>query len=391
MGTKYSSTLPTGYNSNPPADDGSQVASNKVKYSTIKSKLADPLNDFASALDTALQAAFDTSSSIVSVDYTTVASDHLKPIECSGTITISLGDATTMESGYRAIVANVGTGIITVGVATDTDTLNGATDGTITLRPNDCATFTVNQGADGYEIVSAFVATPGVTAISADRIIAATDFPGVFNCTSDVTISLGDPADVTPNLPLTIVNSSTGVLTVSPLAGDTIDGVSANYTVPVGSRITLISTGSAWLNTVPSGGILQVQRAEKSTLVTCTTIMTTTGVPQNTDGDEVLTCPITPKSTTSKLLVRVDLNAVTLATATVAAMGLFQDTTAAAIAANFCINDGHLGLEKEVDSTATTETTFKVRAGPTAAGSAKFNIAFGNVGCISMTVTEIAA
>lgn len=306
MGTKYSSTLPTGYNSNPPADDGSQVASNKVKYSTIKSKLADPLNTYASSLDTALQAAFDTSSSITSVDYTTVASDHLKPIEASGTTTISLGDAATMESGYRAIVANVGTGIITVGVATDTDTLNGATDGTITLLPNDCVTFTVNQGADGYEVISKFVGTS------------------------------------------------------------------------------------------PVGSVLQVKTAQLLTYVSTGDIIPLDDtIPQNTEGVEVLTCSITPKSASSKLRVEVWSGSVQ-ASGGIPVGAVFRDTTANAIIARYTASTADLNMTVVVDSVATTETTFKFRAGSSTTGEIDFNgnttaRLLGGASAVYMVVTEIAA
>jgi hypothetical protein len=92
--------------------------------------------------------------STTSVNYTTLAGDHLKPIEASGTITISLGDATTMAAGYQTAVYNKGTGIVTVAVVTATDKLDGQTNGTVTLPPGAAMTFGVNQAANGYDILS---------------------------------------------------------------------------------------------------------------------------------------------------------------------------------------------------------------------------------------------
>ena len=55
----YSSQTISGYNSSPPPDDGSQVTANKVTWnSTIKTKLADPLNTFAAAINSAVSSAF---------------------------------------------------------------------------------------------------------------------------------------------------------------------------------------------------------------------------------------------------------------------------------------------------------------------------------------------
>ena len=43
MGTKWSTVSVSGYNSSPPSDDGSTTTANEVKWSTIKTKLPDPL------------------------------------------------------------------------------------------------------------------------------------------------------------------------------------------------------------------------------------------------------------------------------------------------------------------------------------------------------------
>jgi hypothetical protein len=48
----WSTVTVSGYNATPPPDDGSQVATNKVSWAGIKTKLTDPLNTAVSALNT---------------------------------------------------------------------------------------------------------------------------------------------------------------------------------------------------------------------------------------------------------------------------------------------------------------------------------------------------
>ena len=54
----YSTQTIAGYNTNPPADDGSQVEANKVSWSTHLDKLAKPLKDLAEAINTQVLSAF---------------------------------------------------------------------------------------------------------------------------------------------------------------------------------------------------------------------------------------------------------------------------------------------------------------------------------------------
>ena len=154
MGSKYTTQTISGYNSSPPSDDGTQTASNQVKWSTQKTKLTDPLKTQVAAIDTALVSALDTSTTGQTSAYTTVAGDHQKPIEVTGTTTISLGAASTMAVGYQAMVINKGTAIVTIALNNATDTLDGTTNGTTTIGPGEAISCVVNSTADGYLTLS---------------------------------------------------------------------------------------------------------------------------------------------------------------------------------------------------------------------------------------------
>lgn len=70
MGTKYSSVSVASYNANPPSDDGSTTESNKVKWSTHKSKLTDPIKTALESINTALVTALDSSARAVTASDT---------------------------------------------------------------------------------------------------------------------------------------------------------------------------------------------------------------------------------------------------------------------------------------------------------------------------------
>lgn len=55
----YSPVTITGYNSNPPPDDGTQVAANEIVWANIKAKLSDPLKTAIDAMQTAIDNIID--------------------------------------------------------------------------------------------------------------------------------------------------------------------------------------------------------------------------------------------------------------------------------------------------------------------------------------------
>jgi hypothetical protein len=153
MGAKYTTNASSGYNSSPPSDDGSQVASNLVKWSTQKTKLTDPLKSFIEEVNTDLVAAFDYAVRRITTSDSLVAGDHMRTVEIgpsvSTVITVTLADASTMTNVYRVYLKNSGTKNATIARATGGDTIDG-TAGDIILPPSSGIILTTNNAANGY-------------------------------------------------------------------------------------------------------------------------------------------------------------------------------------------------------------------------------------------------
>lgn len=85
-----------------------------------------------------------------------------------------------MGVGYQATVFNVGTALVTVGLITNTNTLNGAANGTIVLPPQASATFAVNNTPNGYNITAdGSMPSPWVVAGGTADAITATYAPPI--------------------------------------------------------------------------------------------------------------------------------------------------------------------------------------------------------------------
>lgn len=161
MGTKYSTEAISGYNSSPPADDGTTAESNKLKWSNHKDKLGDPLKTAIENIDTKLVTFADLGPVSKAIDFTTTAAEHEQTIEVTGTTTITLGVASSMGAGYIVTIKNAGSNTVTV-ARSGADTIDGGTSDT--LLANESATYKVNTAADGYLIESRYIPRSGADA-----------------------------------------------------------------------------------------------------------------------------------------------------------------------------------------------------------------------------------
>ena len=149
-----------------------------------------------------------------------------------------------------------------------------------------------------------------------------------------------------------------------------------------------------------AGAVLQVVTSYTGSALTGTTILPNDDtIPQNDEGTEFLTCSITPKSATSRLIVEVDIQLSASTSAQVIA-ALFRDSTAGAVSAMQQYTGANaqmfrMHLRINVAANSTNQTTFKVRVGPGTAATITLNGAGGNrlMGWVynsGITITEVA-
>lgn len=146
--------------------------------------------------------------------------------------------------------------------------------------------------------------------------------------------------------------------------------------------------------------VVQQVRTTVSAVSTGTTVFPVDDtIPQNTEGDEYMTLAITPTNSANILLIEVVFIGSNSAAPLNIGVGLFQDTTAGALAgainytaAAAAINT--IAFSYRMTAGTTSATTFKVRAGGESAGTLTFNGVGGNrrlggVIASSITITEI--
>lgn len=132
--TKYTPQSISGYNSNPPPDDGTAVAENEVRWSFIKEKIGDPVKVLSEALDTQLQSAFGklpfNAVQTITTTTTLTASNDGKLQLVTNSPTINLSAASILGAGWVVAIYNNGSGKATID-PNGSETING--EATLTL------------------------------------------------------------------------------------------------------------------------------------------------------------------------------------------------------------------------------------------------------------------
>jgi hypothetical protein len=149
-----------------------------------------------------------------------------------------------------------------------------------------------------------------------------------------------------------------------------------------------------------AGFAVQVVNVNYATSTTGTTTMPIDDtIPQNTEGNEYMSLAITPKASTNVLIIEAIIHVSNSAANRSFAAALFQDATANALAASASRVETATAIipmviKHKMTAGTTSSTTFKVRAGATAAGTTTFNGSggtrvFGGITVSSMTITEV--
>jgi len=146
--------------------------------------------------------------------------------------------------------------------------------------------------------------------------------------------------------------------------------------------------------------IVQIVEATPYTTYTAisTAIPIDNTIPQNTEGDEIVTVSITPANASNRLRISAICEMVNAGSNLDCSMALFQDSTANALSAAVKQLGGsgvysQILLEHEMAAGTTSATTFKIRIGPGSGtiyvnGNASNRI-FGGVSAVRLSVTEV--
>lgn len=221
MGSLYTATSVSSYNSNPPSDDGTVSPANQVTWATQKSKLADPIKtaydtsetNTASAFAKTFGAAGITS---VSTTYTVATSDQGKLVKVTGSggVTITTPDATSVNSPF------------TFGFVNDSSAA-------VTLAGNNPG---VQQTVDGSNSIS----VP-----AGNGLICATDGTNWFTYGQNFTKSFPPPSAF-KNLSIKVATNTTVTLAADYI---TVTDGSKYQTLAFSTTINMATTGAAALDT----------------------------------------------------------------------------------------------------------------------------------------------
>lgn len=310
-------------------------------------------------------------------------------LEFTGVLTSNIGVVIpSVSKGYEirnatsgaftiTLKANGGTGLVipqggTIGVICDSASVYQSSSRLLTLDVQSSTSLGSNLTVAGALNVTGAVSTAGALTVT-----GATNITGAVSTAGALTVS--------------------GATSVGALTAAAVSASSLALTTPL--SVTMGGTG-----TTTGAGLIQCQ-------VTVFTGVSASGgvalpvdnsIPTNSEGTQMLTLAVTPKSATSRLRVQVEgMFSLNFSANNKGAIALYRDSGAAFIAraATWATTDEFvpMALDAVVSSDATSATTFKLRIGPNNAsdnmrvnGNSGGQI-FGGVSQLTMVVTEFTS
>ena len=210
------------------------------------------------------------------------------------------------------------------------------------------------------------------------------------------TLAIDPVAGLSSGWSVELTSSASGSITVDPNSSEQINGATT-FIIPSGFNAKIWKNGSGFAAKLWPKGLVDHAYAYYDTYASFTaTIPADDSIPQNTEGTEILSATITPKSASNVLRVRYNCHMGISAGGNLVA-ALFRDSGAAAIDARTVVMSSNwivsVGGEIEVSAGSTAATTFKVRVGPFAGtvyvnGTSSSRL-FGGVSRCSLVIEEI--
>lgn len=278
------------------------------------------------------------------------------------------GDINLTPDGTGTVV--VGTDLDVGNINLDTNTISTTdTNGNLILLPDGTGLITIGS-ASSVNYLNRLRSSAGQW----DSYNDGTDTFGFYN-------SAGSP-------------ESSIAANIGSLATDTTNGdLYIKTTDTVNTGWDLVGGGT-------SGRLVQVVSANTTTNTTATTVIPFDNtIPQQTEGDEILTLAITPTNSSNILLIMFN-GKFFQGSPTACALALFQDSTANAISATHILGNSAAGAVRgngnllyTMTAGTTSSTTFKIRVGPASgAGGVGVNSAeFSTVVNTRLVIMEIAS
>jgi hypothetical protein len=217
---------------------------------------------------------------------------------------------------------------------------------------------------------------------------------------------------ITANLTGTASAIADGSVTSGKLAASAISGQTSISSTETSDQLLILDATDTVLKRVtvgnlvvpPAGSIIQVQYAELTARTTAATdIPFDDTIPQNTEGNEILTVSITPSSASNTVLVTAHIPLVTISTTGRAIAALFVDSVADALA----VSAQDLSTTSNIEETeltvcvrhspaTTSAVTYKLRVGPSTGtlyvlgvGSNAADRRFGGAARVTLIAQEI--